>query len=88
MFDLTDRVAEQQVPDNATFRLFCGYSLLKKWHAPDYTKIETFCSRLAAGTQRKLANVMSQQAVKLGYANPELIMTFFLNGMAEWFYGK
>ena len=71
MFDLTDRVAEQQVRDNAAFRLlFCGYSLLKKWHAPDHTKIETFRSRLTAETQRKLANMMSQQAVKLGYANP------------------
>lgn len=44
-FDLTDRVAEQQVRDNAAFRLFCGYGLLKKWHAPDHTKIETFRSR-------------------------------------------
>jgi len=70
MLDLTDRVAEQQVRDNAAFRLFCGYGLLKKWHAPDHTKIETFRSRLTAETQRKLANMMSQQAVKLGYANP------------------
>ena len=70
MFDLTGRVAEQQVRDNAAFRLFCGYGLLKKWHAPDHTKIETFRSRLTAETQRKLANMMSQQAVKLGYANP------------------
>ncbi len=29
MFDLTDRVAEQQICDNAAFRLFCGYGLLK-----------------------------------------------------------
>lgn len=70
MFDLTDRVVEQQVRDNAAFGLFCGYGLLKKWHAPDHTKIEAFRSRLTAETQRKLANMMSQQAVKLGYANP------------------
>ncbi len=70
MFNLTDRTAEHQVRDNAAFKLFCGYGLLKKWHAPDHTKIETFRSRLSAETQRKLANLMSQQAVKLGYANP------------------
>lgn len=73
MFDLTDRVAEQQVRDNAAFRLFCGCGLLKKWHAPDYTKIETFRSRLTAETQRKLANMISQQAVELGYANPTML---------------
>ncbi|HGF1595809.1 TPA: transposase [Legionella pneumophila] len=48
MFNLTDRVAEQQVRDNAAFRLFCGYGLLKNWHAPDHTKIEAFRSRLTA----------------------------------------
>lgn len=31
MFNLTDRVAEQQVRDNAAFRLFCGYGILPKW---------------------------------------------------------
>ncbi len=70
MFNLTDRATEQHVRDNAAFRLFCGYGLLKTWHAPDHTKIETFRSRLTAEAQRKLANLMSQQAVKLGYANP------------------
>ena len=70
MFNLTDRVTEQQVRDNAAFRLFCGHGLLKTWHAPDHTKIEAFRSRLSPETQRKLANLMSQQAVKLGYANP------------------
>ena len=70
MFNLTDRVAEQQVRDNAAFRLFCGFSILTKWHIPDQTKIETFRSRLTSETQRHLANMMSQQAVKLGFANP------------------
>ncbi len=70
MFNLTDRVTEQQVRDNAAFRLFCGHDLLKTWHAPDHTKIEAFRSRLSPETQRKLANLMSQQAVRLGYANP------------------
>ena len=70
MFNLTDRAAEQQVRDNAAFRLFCGCGILEKWHAPDHTKIEEFRSRLTAEMQRALANLMSQQAVSLGYANP------------------
>lgn len=70
MFNLTDRTAEYQIRDNAAFRLFCGYGLFKKWHVPDHTKIEAFRSRLSAETQRQLANLMSQQAVRLGYANP------------------
>lgn len=70
MFNLTDRAAEQHVRDNAVFRLFCGYGQIRKWHAPDHTKIEAFRSRLTAETQRTLANMMSQQAVQLGYANP------------------
>ena len=70
MFNLTDRAVEQHVRDNALFRLFCGHGQMQKWHAPDYTKIEAFRSRLTAETQRILANMMSQQAVKLGYANP------------------
>ncbi|MFT4059502.1 MAG: transposase [Legionella sp.] len=70
MFDLTDRMAEQQVRDNAAFRLFCGYGLLKKWHVPDHTKIEAFRSRLSPETQRQLANLISQHASRLGYANP------------------
>lgn len=73
MFDLTDRIVEQQVRDNAAFRLFCGYGLLKKWYAPDHAKIEAFRSRLTAETHRKLANLISQQSVKLGYANPTML---------------
>lgn len=56
MFNLTDRVTEQHIHDNAAFRLFCSYGLLKAWHAPDHTKIEAFRSRLSPETQRKRAN--------------------------------
>lgn len=73
MYNLTNRVAEQQVRDNTDFRLFCRYGILKKWHTPDHTKIETFRSRLTAKTQRALANLISQQAVRLGYANPTML---------------
>lgn len=70
MFNLTDRVTEQQVRDNAAFQLFCGYGFIKKWHAPDHTKIESFRSRLSPETQRRLANLITQHAVTLNYANP------------------
>ncbi|KTD16946.1 transposase [Legionella jordanis] len=73
MFNLTDRATEQQVRDNAAFQLFCGYGLIKKWHAPDHTKIEAFRSRLSPETQRRLANLITQQAVKLNYANPQVL---------------
>jgi len=65
MFNLTDRVTEQQVRDNAAFQLFCSYGLIKKWHAPNHTKIEAFRSRLSPETQRRLANLITQQAVNL-----------------------
>ncbi len=71
LFNLTDRAAEAALNDNAAFRLFCGYGILKKWHTPDHTKIETFRSKLTAETQRRLANLICQQAVLLGYAHPE-----------------
>ncbi|HCD9575758.1 TPA: transposase [Legionella pneumophila] len=70
MFDLTDRKVEQALRDNAAYQLFCGRGLVKKRHIPDHTKIEAFRSRLSAETQRKLANLVSQQAVKLKFANP------------------
>lgn len=73
MFYLTDRATEQHIRDNAFFRLFCGYGQMQKWHALEHTKIEAFRSRLTSETQRKLANMMSQQAVKLGYANPSAL---------------
>ncbi|STX81525.1 transposase IS4 [Legionella busanensis] len=70
LFDLTDRATEQQVRDNAAFRLFCGYGHLKHWHVPDHTKIEAFRSKLSPETQRAIANLISQHAVRLGYGNP------------------
>ena len=70
MFDMTDRMAEHHVRDNAAFQIFCGNGVVKKWHVPDHTKIEEFRSRLTAETQRKLSNLIAQQAVDLGYGNP------------------
>jgi len=72
-FDLKDRESEQQLRDNAVFRLFCGFGIVEKWHIPDHTKIETFRSRLRPETKRHLANLMAQQAVAMGFADPSHI---------------
>lgn len=69
-FDLTDRHTERLVRDNAAFRLFCGLNNVNRFHVPDHTKIEAFRSRLQPETQHKLANMIVQQASRLGYANP------------------
>ena len=44
--------------------------IVKKWHAPDHTKIEEFRSRLCPDTQKKLANAIANNAVSLGFASP------------------
>ena len=56
LYNLTDRETEYGIKDNAAYRLFCGYGIVDKWHAPDHTKIEKFRSRLSPETQRVLAN--------------------------------
>ena len=40
--------------------------VVDRWHAPDHTKIEVFRSRLSAGTQCKIANLVATLGVKLG----------------------
>jgi len=69
VMNLTDRKMEYAVKDNAAYQLFCGKELVKKWHCPDHTKIEEFRSRLTPETQRKLANLMVTNGVKLGIAD-------------------
>jgi len=69
LLNLIDREAEGSLRDNAAFRLFCGFQLLKKWHVPDHTKIEKFRSRLSPETQRVIANSIATQTVKFKYAN-------------------
>lgn len=71
IYDLKDREAEAYLRDNAAFRLFCGFGILKKWHVPDHTKIEEFRSKLLPETQRQIANLFAVHAVRLGYANPK-----------------
>lgn len=70
LFNKTDRQIEYDVKDNAAYQIFCGYGIVEKWHVPDHTKIESFRSRLSTTTQQSLANLITQQAVKLGFADP------------------
>jgi IS5 family transposase len=70
LFNKTDRQIEYDVKDNAAYQLFCGIGIVEKWHAPDHTKIEEFRSRLSEETQQSLANLMTKQAVLLGFADP------------------
>ena len=71
LYNLTDRETEYGIKDNAAYRIFCGYGIVDKWHAPDHTKIEKFRSRLSPETQRALANKTVQHAVDLGIADPK-----------------
>ena len=73
LLNLTDRQTEYGIRDNAAYQLFCGKNIVQKWHCPDHTKIEEFRSRLSAETQCKIANLISVQAVKLGFAEPKHI---------------
>jgi hypothetical protein len=70
LYNLTDRQVEWAIKDNAAYQLFCGRGLIDPWHAPDYTKIEEFRSRLSPETQRQLANVVAVWATALGFADP------------------
>ena len=73
LFNLTDRQTEYGLKDNAAYQIFCGRTIIDKWHAPDHTKIEKFRSRLSPETQRKIANLTASHAVKLGIAAPKAI---------------
>ena len=68
MYDLKDREIEQAIEDNAAYKLFCGYGIVERWHAPDHTKIESFRSRLSPATQKELANLICKNAVDIGLA--------------------
>src|SRR3990167_1264847 len=70
LHNLKDRQAEYSIKDNAAYKLFCGFGSVKKWHAPDHTKIEEFRSRLSVETQKTLANEITRQAALLGFADP------------------
>jgi IS5 family transposase len=72
-FNKTDRQTEYAIKDNAAYQLFCGKTIVKKWHCPDHTKIEEFRSRLMPETQQALANYMAVVAQRLGFAEPSVL---------------
>jgi len=47
MFDLTDTNAEIHLLESAASQAFCRAGIVKKWHVPDHTKIETCRSRIS-----------------------------------------
>lgn len=70
MHDFTDRAMERHLKDNVAYQVFCGHGIVDRWHAPDHTKIEEFRSRIMPETHRKIANLVAQLGVKLGFGDP------------------
>lgn len=70
ILNIPDRAIEQAIQDNAAYQIFCGKTLIRDWHCPDHSKINTFRNRLSPQTHCALANAISHCAVTLGFANP------------------
>lgn len=68
--DFKDRETEQMIKENAVYQIFCGKTIIPKWHCPDHTKIEEFRSRLTPAIQCAIANKISKVAVGRGFAKP------------------
>lgn len=68
LFNKKDRQIEAEVKENAVYQIFCGKGIVEDWHCPDHSKIEDFRSRLCPTTHQTLANLISQVAVSLGFA--------------------
>lgn len=66
-----DRGMEKAVKENGVYQVFCGKTVVEKWHCPDHTKIESFRSRLSPETQCQLANSIAVFATRHKFANPE-----------------
>lgn len=69
----TDRGIEEAIKWNAVFKVFCGFTIMEKWHCPDHTKIEEFRNRLSPETQRKINNYVLEIAKQHGFANPKIM---------------
>lgn len=67
---LTDRGIENAVRHNALYQVFCGKSIVKKWHCPDHTKIEKFRNRIKPETQQKIVSYIAKLASDRGFADP------------------
>jgi IS5 family transposase len=73
LFNLTDRKTEEGLRYNAVWQLFSGVGFILGWFIPDHTKIQKFRSKLLPETQRALANLLTQHASNLGFADPTII---------------
>ncbi len=73
IYNKKDREMEADLKANAAYQIFCGHGIVKNWHSPGHTKIETFRSRLNPETQQHLANLTAQHAVHLGIAEPSVL---------------
>jgi IS5 family transposase len=73
LLNTTDRGIENSIRLTPLYQVFCGYSIVKKWHCPDHTKINEFRSRLSPETQCFPANEIARLAVKHKFAKAEHI---------------
>ncbi len=73
LLNSTDRGIENSIKLTPLYQVFCGRTIVKKWHCPDHTRIHSFRSRLSPETQCFLSNEIANLAVKLKFAKPEHI---------------
>lgn len=71
LFNFNDRETETSIQDTPVYSVFCGKTLVNKWHVPDHTKIAEFRGRLSPETQCAIANSIAHLACKKGFANAE-----------------
>jgi hypothetical protein len=67
---MTDRGIEEAIRGNGIYQVFCGKTVVEKWHCPDHTKIEKFRNRLSPKTQQELVSCVVQVAQQFGFADP------------------
>ena len=67
---MVDRGTEEAIKGNGIYQVFCGKTIVDKWHCPDHTKIEEFRNRLSPETQRKIVSYVVQVAAQFGFADP------------------
>ncbi len=67
---MTDRALEEAIKNNGVYQVFCGKSIMEKWHCPDHTSIEKFRNRISPSTQQALVSYVVKIAHNLGFADP------------------
>ena len=72
MLNTTDRDTAFQVENNAIYQVFCGSSIVESWSCPHHTKIEEFRNRISPESNHKITQLILEQAVRAGFANPKI----------------